>query len=166
VDYILGLGSNLGSRQANLQAGLSRLQARADCRLTRVSSLYETDPVGPPQPRYLNAAARLESTLPARALLSVLHEIEAQLGRERREHWGPRTLDIDILWAAEPVQCEDLQVPHPRLCERSFALVPLLEVAPELAHLYGPALATLARPMLVQGSWHRAWGAEEQRLAR
>jgi 2-amino-4-hydroxy-6-hydroxymethyldihydropteridine diphosphokinase len=98
-----------------------------------VSSLYDTVPVGgPPQPRYLNAAARLRTALSPRELLGALLGIERSEGRERRERWGPRPLDLDILWIAGLFVDEPgLTVPHPRLAERAFALLPLLEVAPD-----------------------------------
>jgi 2-amino-4-hydroxy-6-hydroxymethyldihydropteridine diphosphokinase len=154
MDYIIGLGSNLGSRQASLEAGLELLDATEGCRVTRRSSLYESEPIGgPPQPCYLNAAARVESTLEPHALLQVLLAIEARLGRERRERFGPRTLDMDMLWASRRVSDAQLCVPHPRLCERAFALAPLLEVAQELAPQYGSALAALGGPPPSRRAW-------------
>jgi 2-amino-4-hydroxy-6-hydroxymethyldihydropteridine diphosphokinase len=165
VDYIVGLGANLGSRQASMAAALELLAARAQCALTSVSALYQSEPVGPPQPRYLNAAARVRSELSPHALLDLLQQIESTLGRQRRERWGARTIDLDLLWAPEPVASEDLQVPHPRLRERWFALGPLLQVAPELEPEYGPSLralrtsstelqaGVLARPVAEAG-WH------------
>jgi 2-amino-4-hydroxy-6-hydroxymethyldihydropteridine diphosphokinase len=155
VDYMIGLGSNLGSRQASLETALELLDATQGCSVTRRSSLYESEPVGgPPQPRYLNAAARVASTLEPHAFLRVLLAIEKRLGRQRRERWGPRTIDLDMLWAAQRVTDAELCVPHPRLCERSFALAPLLEVAAELEPQYGPALATVHGPALLRRSWH------------
>jgi 2-amino-4-hydroxy-6-hydroxymethyldihydropteridine diphosphokinase len=154
VKYIIGLGSNLGSRQASIEAGLELLDATEGCRVTRRSSLYQSEPMGgPPQPRYLNAAARVESTLEPHALLPVLLAIEARLGRERRERFGPRTLDMDMLWAAQTVRDAQLCVPHPRLTERSFALAPLLEVAEELGPQYGSALAALGGAPPARRSW-------------
>jgi 2-amino-4-hydroxy-6-hydroxymethyldihydropteridine diphosphokinase len=150
--YIVGLGSNLGSRRANLEAGLELLELRAGCWVGRVSSVYESDPLGPPQPRYFNAAVALESTLDPHSLLAALLEIEALLGRQRGERWGARTLDLDILWAREPMSDETLCVPHPRLRERAFALAPLLEVAPELTLQYGDALHALGGPSCSLGS--------------
>lgn len=142
MDYVIGLGGNLGSREAFLSAGLELLAATAGCELVASSHLYESAPVGPPQPNYLNAAARIGSTLDPHALLARLLEIERMLGRERRERWGARTLDLDILWAQASVDSTGLQIPHPRLAQRWFALVPLLEVAPELAaSMPAPAMA-------------------------
>jgi 2-amino-4-hydroxy-6-hydroxymethyldihydropteridine diphosphokinase len=144
MDYAIGLGGNLGSRENHLQAGLELLLATDGCELVASSNLYESDPVGPPQPSYLNAAARIASELAPEALLARLLEIERTLGRERREPWGARTLDLDVLWAEVAVETPQLQVPHPRLMERWFALNPLLEVAPELARST-PALAMAGR---------------------
>jgi 2-amino-4-hydroxy-6-hydroxymethyldihydropteridine diphosphokinase len=143
VDYLLGLGSNLGSRAANIAAGLELLDATHACRVTRISPIYESDPVGPPQPRYLNAAARLESMHPPRALLARLQAIEALLGRTREQRWTARTLDLDVLWAPIAVHDDALDIPHAQLSERWFALRPMLDVAPELAADYAPRLHEL-----------------------
>jgi 2-amino-4-hydroxy-6-hydroxymethyldihydropteridine diphosphokinase len=130
VDVVIGLGGNLGDRRATLAAAMAELSAIGGVRA--VSALYETAPVGPPQPTYLNAAARVETPLTPHALLLALLEIERRQGRERGEKWGPRTLDLDILWIADTVvSTADLVVPHPRLRQRRFALVPLLDVAPD-----------------------------------
>jgi 2-amino-4-hydroxy-6-hydroxymethyldihydropteridine diphosphokinase len=131
VRAVIGLGSNLGDRRKNLAAALARLEAIA--RVERVSRVRETAPVGgPPQPDYLNAAALIEFEGDAHALLSKLMTIEAELGRERRERWGARTIDLDLLWI-DGVAVDDpprLVVPHPRLRERAFALEPLREIEP------------------------------------
>lgn len=130
VDCVVGLGSNLGERRellAGAVAGCARLGE-----LAGVSWLYETDPIGPPQPVYLNAALRLRTELAPEALLDALLELERAAGRRRRERWGPRTLDLDVLWIAGcAVRSPRLTVPHPRLAERAFALLPLLDVAPD-----------------------------------
>ena len=127
---MVGLGANLGGRQEALSAAIS---ACADLgELWAVSSLYESDPVGPPQPEFLNAALRLGTELRPEALLERLLAVERAAGRERRERWGPRPLDLDILWIEGlSVASEGLSVPHPRLTERAFALLPLLDVAPD-----------------------------------
>ena len=133
----IGLGSNLGSREAFLRAAESMLDAREDVRVEARSALYLTPPIGPPQPDYLNAALRLETPLHPRALLGVLQGIERASGRVRKQRWGPRTLDLDILWWSGPDLDEPgLTVPHARLHERPFAIAPLLDVAPELADRY------------------------------
>ena len=133
----LGLSSNLGNRLGNLQAGLRRLRDVA--RPGGVSSLYETEPVGPPgQPPYWNAAAAVETDEAPPALLAHIKRIEWEMGRRPAEVWGPRPLDIDILLAdGEQLATPDLTIPHPRLAERSFVLVPLADIAPHVLH---PAL--------------------------
>lgn len=129
-DAVIGLGANLGDRLENLRAAVRALTQLGS--VAAVSSLYDTEPVGPPQARFLNAALRLATSVDPRALLPELLAVEQQLGRERRERWGPRTLDLDLLWV-EGFMCDDvgLKVPHPELRRRAFALVPLLDVAPE-----------------------------------
>lgn len=127
---VIGLGANLGDRLANLRSARSRLREHAE--IVASSHVYETAPVGPPQPDYLNAAVLIETTLSPRELLQALLEIERAMGRVRDVRWGPRTIDLDVLWIDGAVVKEDgLEIPHPRLTERPFALVPLLEVAPE-----------------------------------
>lgn len=142
--YVLGLGSNLGSRGAHLDAALALLPSAADCELLRVSPRYESDPLSPPQPRYLNAAAAVQCALPASELLARLHTIEHGLGRDRSREarWGSRTLDLDILWSSE-ASSGAAEVPHPRLRERWFALRPMLAVAPDLEPDYAAALLAL-----------------------
>ncbi|HOU89644.1 MAG TPA: 2-amino-4-hydroxy-6-hydroxymethyldihydropteridine diphosphokinase [Polyangiaceae bacterium] len=131
VRYVIGLGGNLGDRTLALAEGLRALSGMGA--LLAVSSLYETDPVGgPPQGPYLNAAALLEAAVAPRRLLEALLVAERTLGRVRRERWAPRRIDLDLLWAGDLIVSEpDLEVPHPRLGERAFALVPLLEVVPD-----------------------------------
>ncbi len=146
-DFVIGLGSNLGShlgaRSENLCAGLGAIGSLVGVQVLATSSVFETDPIGPPQPRYLNGAVRIASTLGAEALLERLLAIEVACGRVRRVRWGARTLDLDILWASTPVHSPHLTIPHAHLHERAFALAPLLEVAPELGALYAPMLAAL-----------------------
>jgi 2-amino-4-hydroxy-6-hydroxymethyldihydropteridine diphosphokinase len=113
--------------------------------LLRLSPVYETDPVGPPQPPYLNMVAELETELSPKGLLAEMLRVEKALGRERRERWGPRTLDLDLLLYGDLVLEEaGLSVPHPRLHERAFVLVPLLDLLPEGRHpLLGQSFAEL-----------------------
>ena len=141
----VGLGSNLGDRAAYLLLGLSALSRLPETRLLRLSPVYETDPVGPPQPPYLNMVAELETELSPKGLLAEMLGIEKALGRERRERWGPRTLDLDLLLYGDLVlEEEGLSVPHPRLHERAFVLVPLLDLLPEGRHpLLGQSFAEL-----------------------
>ena len=128
-DYVLGLGSNLGDRLEFFRTAVRHLQPHAT--ITAVSALYESAALGPPQPDYLNAAIRLESTLEPLALLSLQLEIERAAGRVRLERWGARTLDVDLLFiAGQTVDLPRLVVPHRELTRRAFALLPLLDVMP------------------------------------
>ncbi|MGH2649981.1 MAG: 2-amino-4-hydroxy-6-hydroxymethyldihydropteridine diphosphokinase, partial [Actinomycetota bacterium] len=122
----LGLGSNLGDRLANLQRAVELLAAQPGLKVVRSSRVYETDPVGgPPQPDYLNAVVEVETSVSPRELLNVCMEVERGFGRVRDERWGPRTIDIDVLtYDEEEVDDPDLTVPHPRMHERGFVLVP------------------------------------------
>lgn len=128
------MGSNLGSREAFLRAATRLIDQLEHVRVTDRSRLYLTPPVGPPQPDYLNAALRIESTRGPLSLLDALLDIEQQLGRVRHERWGARVLDLDLLaWSEGALAHERLVIPHPHLAERPFALSPLRDVAPELA---------------------------------
>jgi 2-amino-4-hydroxy-6-hydroxymethyldihydropteridine diphosphokinase len=159
----LGLGANLGDRLSNLQAAVDLLGAREGIRVLRSSRVYETAPVGPPQPDFLNAVLEVRTSLPPRGLLGACLEVEAALGRVRGERWGPRPIDVDVLaYGRERIVEEDLVVPHPRLAERAFVLVPLLEIAPDLelpglgrlAALRAPdvdGVRPFAPPLLVPG---------------
>jgi len=147
VTAYVGLGSNLGDRRAALEGAIRALGALPGIRVTAVSRVHETDPVGgPPQGRFLNAVAELRTTLDARALMDALGEIEVRFGRERTERWGPRTLDLDLLlYGEEVIDSPGLTVPHPRMHQRRFVLEPLCEVAPEARH---PVLGRSARELL------------------
>jgi 2-amino-4-hydroxy-6-hydroxymethyldihydropteridine diphosphokinase len=130
----IGLGSNLGDREAILNGAVGALRETPGIRVLGVSTLHEIEPVGGPagQGRYLNAAAALDATLDPLAVLRVLHEIEARFGRVRSVRWGERTLDLDILlFGDQIIDTPELVVPHPRLTERLFVLEPLCEIAPK-----------------------------------
>jgi 2-amino-4-hydroxy-6-hydroxymethyldihydropteridine diphosphokinase len=130
----VGLGANIGPREVTLLRAVDLLAASTGVDVVAVSQLRETEPVGVvDQPLFLNGAVRVETTLPARALLDLLLEIERSLGRVRAERWGPRTVDLDLLvYGRERIDEPGLRVPHPRLHERAFALEPLAELDPEL----------------------------------
>lgn len=130
----LALGSNLGDRLALLQGAVDGLDATDGITVVGVSRVYETAPVGgPDQGDYLNAVVAVETSLDAPALLGVAQRLEGAAGRVRRERWGPRTLDVDVLVVgSERVDEPDLVVPHPRMHERGFVLAPLHDVAPAL----------------------------------
>ena len=151
IAYI-GLGSNLGEREATLREALARLGEVEGIEVVAVSSFRETDPVGVvDQPRFVNAAAALETVLGPRELLERLLEVERGLGRDRsrEERWGPRTIDLDLLLYGEETVAEvGLEVPHPRLAERAFVLDPLLELDPGLRLPDGRPLRDLLGPEL------------------
>ena len=133
----IGLGSNLGDRRAYLDRALAELGRRPGVEMTRISSVYETAPVGGPagQGPYLNASAELRTELTPEALLDVLLEVERGLGRVRAERDGPRTIDLDLLLYGDVVRQDPrLTLPHPRLHQRLFVLQPLAEIAPGLVH--------------------------------
>jgi 2-amino-4-hydroxy-6-hydroxymethyldihydropteridine diphosphokinase len=133
----IGLGSNVGDRLGHLRRALEVLAAKG-VEVVAVSSVYETDPVGPPQDDYLNAAAEVSTYLPPAGLLRTLKETEAEAGRTGRERWGPREIDLDLLlYGDETIDEADadgnrVTVPHPELTHRAFVLVPLIEIAPRL----------------------------------
>lgn len=131
----VGLGSNLGDRAGTLRRAVELLAAAPGIEVVRVSTIRETDPVGYlDQPRFLNGAAAVETSLTARELLSALLAVEAELGRTRDgARYGPRTIDLDLLlYGAERLREPGLEVPHPRLHERAFVLEPLSELDPGL----------------------------------
>lgn len=130
MDAVIGLGGNLGERRAALGSAVIACGTLGE--LIAVSALYETEPIGPPQPRYLNAALRLSTPLSADVLLAALLEIERRAGRVRAERWAARVLDLDVLWiGGVAIRSDGLVVPHPELAARAFALLPLLDVAPD-----------------------------------
>jgi 2-amino-4-hydroxy-6-hydroxymethyldihydropteridine diphosphokinase len=136
----LALGSNLGDRASHLQSAVDELDAMPGVRVVAVSRVYETAPVGgPAQGDYLNAVVAVETELDPYGLLAAAQACEQHAGRERRERWGPRTLDVDVLLYDE-VQTDDpaLTIPHPRMWERGFVLAPLRDVAPELVDASDP----------------------------
>ncbi len=133
----IGLGSNLGDRAATLARAVEMLRQSPGVESVEVSSLYETAPMGGPsmQGLYLNAAAAVRTSLAPEPLLDLLLSLEVSLGRERRERWGPRTIDLDLLLYDERViQTERLTLPHPRMHDRRFVLEPLAELAPGAVH--------------------------------
>jgi 2-amino-4-hydroxy-6-hydroxymethyldihydropteridine diphosphokinase len=135
IECFIGLGGNLGDRMGNLSVAVSHLMREPALFLRRVSRVYETEPVGPPQPRYLNAVAQVDTLLSARALLRVLFGVEEAMGRVRRERWTAREIDLDLLLFGDRViDGPFLQVPHPQLEQRAFVLVPLCELAPQAVH--------------------------------
>lgn len=144
----IALGSNLGDRSRQLARARERLAERIGP-LQRISQTYETEPVGPAgQPRYLNQVVSLESASDAEDLLAILLDIERELGRKSRERWGPREIDLDLLLCGQEIRTTHrLELPHPRLHERAFVLVPLSEVLPDWRH---PRLGLTVTEMLAR----------------
>lgn len=164
VTVYLGLGSNVGQREENLIQAMRRLGQHAPedgmLRLRRCSSVYETAPWGyADQPAFLNCVVEAETDLTPQALLALAQRVERELGRQPVFRYGPRLVDVDILLYGDlALDLPDLQIPHPRLAQRAFVLVPLAELAPQLVHpTLGLTAAELARR--VEGKQGvRPWG--------
>ncbi len=142
----LGLGANLGDREKNLTEALKRLARIPGLSVNKISSVYETPPVGvTDQPPFLNMVVELNVSLSPRELLEACQEIERDLGRVRTRRWGPRPVDLDLLlWKDVTLRTADLELPHPRMLERQFVLVPLAEIAPDLVLPEGRTAAQVA----------------------
>jgi 2-amino-4-hydroxy-6-hydroxymethyldihydropteridine diphosphokinase len=168
----IGLGANIGNREANLRMALHGLTRMA--RVEAVSALYETDPIGSvqDQPAFYNAACRIETGLEPESLLRFVKSLEHEIGRRPGGPvGGPRPIDLDILLYEDRVHdSKDLTIPHPRLTERAFVLVPLAEIAPEAVHpATGKTIAQLARTVPTDGvhqikpsGWDGVAGSEER----
>jgi 2-amino-4-hydroxy-6-hydroxymethyldihydropteridine diphosphokinase len=153
----LGLGANLGDRLASLQRAVDLL-ADEGARTAASSRVWETDPVGGPpgQPAYLNAVVRIQTELSPGELLAACQRVESALGRVRNERWGPRTIDVDVLLYDDVTSTDpDLTIPHPRMAERPFVVLPLLDIDPDpvlpdgthLLELPASAASDAARPV-------------------
>jgi 2-amino-4-hydroxy-6-hydroxymethyldihydropteridine diphosphokinase len=142
----LALGSNIGDREKNLREAIRFLPESA-LQVTKISSIYETEPVDyRDQPWFLNAVLEAQTTLPAAELLATLRTIESQMGSKKAFAKGPRLIDLDILlYDDATIDTPDLQIPHPRMIQRNFVLVPLAEIAPTLRH---PSWAASAAKLL------------------
>ena len=149
----IALGSNLGNSRAILEAALATLAATPNINLQARSSWYQTTAVGPPQPDYINGCAILHVQKPPQILLETLLKIEAQFGRVRQERWGARSLDLDLLLYDDLIlDTPTLQLPHPRMKERAFVLVPLAEIAPDWVEpVSGCAIAELIQAVDCSG---------------
>lgn len=133
IAYI-ALGTNIGKRDQHLHQAISFLKEEQNIKLVMTSSVYETDPVGyTDQDPFFNMVIKVETTLLPLELLAICQKIEQKLGRRREIRWGPRTIDLDILlYNKENIESENLIVPHPRMTERGFVLIPLLEISPNI----------------------------------
>lgn len=153
VKCAIALGSNLGDSRTILENTLKILAQTPSITLQRYSSWYQTLPVGPPQPDYLNGCALLKVQLTPEELLTILLKIETKFGRIRKERNGPRTLDLDILLFDDLIlDTPNLQIPHPRIRERAFVLVPLAEIAPDwIEPVSGQAIAQLVQTLDCSG---------------
>ena len=144
----LGLGANIGDPKRQLREAISRLSAADGVNLVRQSRVYETEPIGvADQPRFLNMVVEVEigDEMAARELLAVVKQIEKDVGRTKRERWGPREIDIDVLLIGEErVRDGEFEVPHPRMWERAFVMAPLAELAPEVKGPMGETAAEIA----------------------
>lgn len=141
----IALGSNLGDSRAILTSALKTLAQTPGMKLKARSSWYQTKAIGPPQPDYINGCALLEVEMSPQELLEALLSVENKFGRVRRDRWGPRTLDLDLLLYEDTVlDTPHLQLPHPRMRERAFVLIPLAEIAPDwIDPVSGIAIAAL-----------------------
>ncbi len=144
----LGLGTNLGDREQNLREAIARLKAADGVNFLRQSRVYQTEPMHiADQPEFLNMVVEIEvnAEMLPRDLLATIKAIEKNIGRTRRERWGPREIDIDILlFGDEHIVEDDFQVPHPRMWERAFVLAPLADLRPELASPTGESVRDAA----------------------
>lgn len=149
----IAFGSNLGNSLVTIKAALEILAQTSDLTLETTSSWYQTLPIGPPQPDYINGCAILETSLNPLKLLEILLGIEAKFGRIRHEPNGPRTLDLDILLFDDLIlESPKLQIPHPRMNQRAFVLVPLAEIAPNwIEPVSGKAIAQLVQQVDCSG---------------
>lgn len=143
ADIYLALGTNIGDREKNLREAIRRL-SEPDIHIIKISSIYETEPVDYlDQPWFLNAVLEAQTALPATQLLATLRNIESQMGSSKPFAKGPRLIDLDILlYGDSTIDTPELQVPHPRMLQRNFVLIPLAEIAPNFRHPSWPATAS------------------------
>lgn len=135
VKAFIGLGSNLGDRKKNIENSIGLLTLMEGIDLLKQASYYETEPVGPVQPWFINSAIKIESSLSPEGILTKCKEVEAKIGRVDSLKRGPRLVDLDLLMVEDQIlEKEKLTLPHPQLAQRRFVLLPLLEIEPNLVH--------------------------------
>lgn len=151
VEVFVGLGSNLGDREGYFQQVVDLFEKQPGLEIVKISSIYETKPEGlTNQPDFYNLVMEIQTSLPALELFAFFRTIEQLLGREWNIRWGPRTIDLDILFYGDEVIDEiNLTVPHPRITERSFVLVPLLEIAPDATLPDGKPLKEFLEKLII-----------------
>jgi len=148
VEAFVGLGSNLGNRKKNINNSLRLLVQREDIDIIARASFYETEPVGPIQPWFINTAVKIETTSSPENILRACKEVEKRIGRVDSLKWGPRLVDLDLLLVNGYVlDRQKLTLPHPQMEERRFVLLPLLELEPDLVH---PGLGAPLQELLLQ----------------
>jgi 2-amino-4-hydroxy-6-hydroxymethyldihydropteridine diphosphokinase len=151
-EVLIGLGGNIGDPLEAMRSALRALDENPNCKVLRVSSVWKTPPWGvTDQPDFLNACALISTTLEPRAFLDLCLSIEKDLKRIRDQRWGPRSIDMDVLFFGDRIISEEqLNVPHPRIADRAFVLVPLAEIAPD-AKIAGTSIAQLAAKADISG---------------
>lgn len=155
----IALGSNIGKKETYLKEAVKKLYEHPDVQVEAISSIYETTPVGyENQDDFLNMAVKISTSLRPEELLALTQKIEQELGRTREVRWGPRTADLDILlYNRENIETEHLVIPHPRMYERLFVLVPMSEICPEIG---GVQMSAVTDQEGV-GIWKKTYGVEE-----
>lgn len=155
----IALGSNIGKKETYLKEAVKKLYEHSDVQVEAISSIYETTPVGyENQDDFLNMAVKISTSLRPEELLALTQKIEQELGRTREVRWGPRTADLDILlYNRENIETEQLVIPHPRMYERLFVLVPMSEICPEIGEVQMSAVTDQEGV----GIWKKTYGVEE-----
>lgn len=149
----LSLGSNIGNRKQNLEKAITELE-KNNVKEIKISSLYETEPVGPKQRNFYNLVGKFKTNLKPKELLKVLKQIEEKLGRIKTYRWGPRVIDIDILfYGKQIIKSKKLIIPHKEIVNRAFVLIPMNEIAPGFIHpIYHKTIKTICMPYLTKNS--------------
>ena len=160
----IGAGANLGDPIRQIRQAKDALQKSPGVKFLGASSLYRTQPMGPiAQPSFINAVFSLECGMSPKDLLALLLSVEEKMGRIRRERWGPRVIDLDLLFYEAIISGQGLEVPHPRLHERRFVLTPLVEIAPDVVHpILKKSASDLLAALPAEGPWVEKLQQEEK----